>query len=52
MNLVRIMLALLIALSVAVLPTAGGVGAAVKSTEMADMSAMEDMGTRRILVTR
>ena len=43
MNVGRTIFALLIALSVAMLPAAGGVSAAVKSTEMADMSGMDDM---------
>jgi hypothetical protein len=43
MKVVRIVLALLVALSVAVLPAAGGVGAVAKSTEMADTAAMDDM---------
>jgi hypothetical protein len=46
MNIGRTILALLIALSVAMLPAATGTNIAVKSTdvtEMADMAAMEDM---------
>ena len=39
----RIILALLIALSVAVLPAAGGIAAVAKSTEMAEAAAMDDM---------
>jgi hypothetical protein len=39
----RTILAVLIALSVAILPAAGGVGVSVKSPEPADMSMMEDM---------
>jgi hypothetical protein len=43
MNVGRTILALLIALSVAMLPAAGGAGANVRSPHPADMSAMEDM---------
>jgi hypothetical protein len=43
MKVARVLFALLIALSVAVLPAAGGVAAVVKSTEMADVAAMDDM---------
>ena len=43
MNIGRTILALLIALSVAVLPAAGVAGGIPKSTDVADMSAMEDM---------
>jgi hypothetical protein len=39
----RTILAVLIALSVAVLPGAGGAGVSAKSPEPADMSMMEDM---------
>src|SRR3979490_662571 len=40
MNLGRTILALLIALSVAMLPAAGGTGVGLKSADMTDMSAM------------
>ena len=43
MNIGRNMLALLIALSVAMLPGAGGASVAVKSADATEMSAMEDM---------
>jgi hypothetical protein len=43
MNVGRTILALLIALSVAMLPAAGGPGAAAKSADMAGMAAMDDM---------
>jgi hypothetical protein len=43
MNFGRIILALLIALSVALLPVTGAVGLGLGSAEMTDMSAMEDM---------
>lgn len=43
MELGRILLAFLIALSVAMLPVAGGVGAVMKSNETTEMAAMEDM---------
>jgi hypothetical protein len=43
MNLGRTILALLIALSVAMLPAVGAAGLGVKPADMVDMSAMEDM---------
>src|SRR5437868_7672501 len=43
MNIGRTILALLIALSVAMLPAAGGAGLGLKSTDMAEMSDMADM---------
>jgi hypothetical protein len=43
MRIGRTILALLITLSVAVLPAAGGAGMSSKSPAQADMSAMEDM---------
>ena len=43
MSIGRTILALLIALSVALLPAAAGAGVSVKSPAQADMSAMEDM---------
>jgi hypothetical protein len=43
MSIGRTILALLIALSVAFLPAAGGVGLSAKSSASADMAAMEDM---------
>ena len=43
MRVSRIVLALLIALSVAVLPAAGGVAAVAKSAEMAGTAAIDDM---------
>ena len=43
MNIGRTILALLIALSVAMLPAAGGASVAVKSGDATEMSAMEDM---------
>jgi hypothetical protein len=43
MGLGRTILAVLIALSVATLPAAGGAGVSAKSPEAADMSMMEDM---------
>ena len=43
MGIGRTILALLVALSVAMLPAAGGAGVSVKSPEPADMSMMEDM---------
>ena len=43
MSIGRTVLALLVALSVAMLPAAAGAGVSVKSPAKADMSAMEDM---------
>ena len=43
MSIGRTILALLVALSVALLPAAAGAGVSVKSPAQADMSAMEDM---------
>ncbi|MFY9684667.1 MAG: hypothetical protein WAJ88_02615 [Pseudolabrys sp.] len=43
MKAARVIFALLIAVSVVVLPAAGGVGSVIKSTETTDMAAMEDM---------
>ena len=43
MRIGRTILAIIIALSVAILPPAGGVGVSAKSPEPADMSMMEDM---------
>lgn len=43
MSVGRTILALLVALSVAMLPAAAGAGVSVKSPAQADMSAMEDM---------
>ena len=43
MSIARTILALLIALSVALLPVAGSAGLASKSADMIEMSAMEDM---------
>ena len=48
MKVARTIFALLIALSVAVLPAAGGAAAVAKSTEMSDMAAMADSETAAI----
>ena len=43
MKITRVIFALLIAVSVVVLPAAGSTGAVMKSTDAANMAAMEDM---------